>query len=140
MSRAGAHTDGNFYVETWVGDVNKDVSQVNIGDTGVFQVIKVVQGSTHTQNVRVIGSLPQGVGRLAFVRGNPPRREPEWGDPLNNLINGSVQDVSCQIEVIGGGGNERVQCREVQYEDGWNPGVWLYCQQNLPLEVTITVV
>jgi hypothetical protein len=137
MARSGNYTDGNLFVETWIGDETNDISQATTGDTGVFHVIEVEQGSTYsTLDVRVVGLLPNGINRLAFKPASS--QEPTWSKTLSNLIASSPDRVKCEVEVIKGSGSERVQCSKVEYNDQWNPTVF-QCTQNIPLEVVVNV-
>jgi hypothetical protein len=109
---------------------------VTSGDSGVLHVIEIHQGSTYALDVRVVGSLPGGVGQLAFTVNN--NREQIWDAKLSNLSNGAVIPRTCDVEIIHGSAIEPVQCSTVEYAYQWNRNN-VFPGQNLPLQVNIQV-
>jgi hypothetical protein len=143
MSKIGKHTDGGYFVETWVGDNNNVVSHlVMTNNNKNFHFIQIEQGSTYVRNVKVVGELPQGIGPLAFnCKGS---YEPKWEGIMNKLTNGSVDSVCCELSVVSNAppySGTRIHCAEIIYEDAWNPRTsWNRARKNLPIEYKIRII
>ena len=107
----GVITNGNVYVDTWIGDDSNSVPQTTVGATDVYQVIKVDSGiQTYARTISVEGQLPSYRKCLEFVSAN----NDYWEKEFRQLI-GSDQE-KCLLNPFAVG-NERVQCNDVKYKE-----------------------
>jgi hypothetical protein len=128
-----------FFVDTWIGDESKRESEIKSMGGMNFHVVEVTNGSTlRSREVEIDGALPQGTRLLAFQ----PNSQSTWKDTIHSLGAGSSDRVKCAIIVTStAGGDERIQCRAMRYQDLWDKHAnrWRRCTQNFPLEFRIKV-
>jgi len=134
MSKVRKLTDGNFFVESWIGKDENGVKSARANSTDLKHYIKVYQGCTLPMNVKVCGHLPQGTNEIAFLVNN--QKEAYWEKPINRLTSTFPDCRRCGLSIHGNPGSQvRVHCEKVEYEDIWSPDPksWKECSQNMPL-------
>jgi hypothetical protein len=111
-----------------------ELTDISINNGPWHHVITIENGTTVAKDVRVRGSLPQGVGCLAFKNQNPT----SWESYLKSVQ--SHASGFCELDKRGKGADERLQCVSVEEKDSAIPGNLNRCNIGLPVEMIIKVI
>ena len=93
------------------------ITRINSSTVGPPRhVVKVENIGKRPRGIRVLASLPGGVGRLEFVNGG--QRTANWDKQVLNVPCNSPRELECDLSRKSAGLNEPLQCDKIYQARG----------------------